>query len=296
MKRLSFVALLILTLNLSGDLIRAQSPFHRSPIKEVSIELGWKGRIMQQINKTQKELRLKLTILVKDLKRNGISPAVLLLFGFSFLYGIVHACGPGHGKVIVMSCMLSEQKKTILKGISMGSIVAFGEAVSAIIIVYGIYFLTLGRISTGFQNAENLIRTIGYVAILVIGTCLFFFRCKKHLFRYRQWTKNINQNESTQTSSFWIAASLGIIPCPGVMILLIFTLTMKMYLLGIMLALIMALGMSITISLFGLAVALPKTSLIQSISSQSRRMWIIEAILELLSALLMVILALYLLS
>ena len=270
----------------------AQSPFESGSRKKIQVsETGWKAKAYMQLSLTQKQLRDEIAGIIRKNRGSVFSLAFLLLIGLSFLYGVVHAIGPGHGKSIVMSYMLSEEPPTLIKGISAGTIIAFGEAISAIVIVYGIYFLSLGRIGPGFSAAELKIKTGAYLFILLIGLILLLYRIKKHSKILVKKSKSLHSDHQPRKSGMLVAASLGIIPCPGVRILLLFSLAMKFTLTGIILALSMALGMAITISGFGLSMMVFKTRLLGVFSSDYRRLESIKGILGLAGAAMIVILA-----
>ncbi len=277
----------------SGDYLKAQSPFSANPSKSAGFsESGWKDQILQTINQLQLDMRREITGLVRQFRNDKKPTAVLALIAFSFLYGIIHALGPGHGKGIVMSYMLSEENPSVMKGVLIGSIIAFGEALSAILIVYSIYYFSLGRVRSTFDYSAEKITMVSYGILLCIGLVLLAFRIKKHLPGPGHNTRfDRNQETSSSKKSFLVAASLGIIPCPGVMILIVFMLAMKLPLIGLLLALIMAFGMSITISAFGSIVAISKTGVLGVLSKNRGRMKNLEAFLEIFGAILIVSIA-----
>ncbi len=151
------------------------------PINDISSPTGWKDQLLTKINRIQLDIRNEITGLVRQFKKDQKAVAVLALFVVSFLYGLIHALGPGHGKTIVMSAMLSDENSTVFKSVAVGSIVAFGEAISAIIIVYSTYYFSLGRIGSTFNQSEDKIKVVSYLFILLIGLLLLIFRTRKHL-------------------------------------------------------------------------------------------------------------------
>ncbi|MGH6866939.1 MAG: hypothetical protein ACREDO_12415 [Methyloceanibacter sp.] len=53
---------------------------------------------------------------VKGLKSGNALAAGLLLAGLSFVYGVVHAVGPGHGKAMISSYVIANEE-TVRRGI-----------------------------------------------------------------------------------------------------------------------------------------------------------------------------------
>jgi hypothetical protein len=56
------------------------------------------GRLMAWVTDTQQKMQRELAGSVKRLKSGNAIAAALTLAGLSFLYGVVHAVGPGHGR------------------------------------------------------------------------------------------------------------------------------------------------------------------------------------------------------
>ncbi len=272
----------------------ASSPFSVKQAVDVTTEVpGWKDKIVLEINRLQLNIRKEITGFIREFKKGKNITTALTLIILSFLYGLIHALGPGHGKNIVMSYMLSEVNPSVARGVLIGSIVAFGEALSASFIVYGVYYLSLDRIKPVFDSSAGMIQQVSYLILVCVGLGLLLYRVKKHIPRIRSSYKAAVCTNTPVNSkeSFLVAISLGIIPCPGVMILLVFMLAMKLPLMGLFLALVMAFGMSVTISVFGVAVAIAKPHVLNSLTKNNRRLELVEAFFEIGGAVLIVTIA-----
>src|ERR1700740_1864824 len=75
---------------------------------------------------------MALTRTFADMKENG--QAFYLLAGLSFLYGVFHAVGPGHGKAVITSYVLVS-RQTGARGIIISFAAAVMQGRSAIAIV-----------------------------------------------------------------------------------------------------------------------------------------------------------------
>ena len=62
------------------------------------------GRLFAWVLDKQQGLQRMLATSVKGLKTDNPMAGALTLAGLSFLYGILHAVGPGHGKTIISLC------------------------------------------------------------------------------------------------------------------------------------------------------------------------------------------------
>lgn len=74
----------------------------------------------------------ELTATVTALKSDGT--ALWGLVGLSFLYGVLHAAGPGHGKAVVTSYVLADGQ-TLKRGIALSFVSAFVQATVAVAMV-----------------------------------------------------------------------------------------------------------------------------------------------------------------
>lgn len=114
--------------------------------------------------------------------RAGEPGAIMALMLVCFAYGFFHAIGPGHGKVLVGGYGLARKTPWIrLGGVALLS--SLGQAVTAVVLVYGaITLLQLGRDSL-IGLAEKTMAPISYGAIVAIGLWLLLRGVRKFLRR-----------------------------------------------------------------------------------------------------------------
>ena len=62
------------------------------------------------IQSIQRGLHTKLSDALRSIQEDGLR-ASLVLTAFSFVYGVLHAAGPGHGKVIISTYLLSHESQ-----------------------------------------------------------------------------------------------------------------------------------------------------------------------------------------
>ena len=70
---------------------------------------------------------------------DGQSAGLALVVG-AFLYGIFHAAGPGHGKVILSTYLLT-QPEQMSRSVILAAASAFVQGLVAIFLIYGLFFL-----------------------------------------------------------------------------------------------------------------------------------------------------------
>ena len=107
---------------------------------------------------------------VKGLKSDNPIAGALTLAALSFLYGILHAVGPGHGKTIISSYVVANEE-TVRRGVIISFIAAGLQALTAVALVS---LLLFGLNASGLQiNAwSNQLESVSYAMIAVVGLYL----------------------------------------------------------------------------------------------------------------------------
>ena len=98
--------------------------------------------------------------------------AVAGLFGISFLYGVFHAAGPGHGKAVISSYLFANNE-TWRRGVILSFASAALQALVAIALV-GIASIILGATARAMGSAVRYIEIVSYSLIILIGLQLLW--------------------------------------------------------------------------------------------------------------------------
>ena len=115
--------------------------------------------------------------LIRASKADG--SAAYTLMGISFLYGIFHAAGPGHGKAVISSYMVANDE-TWRRGVALSFASAVMQSLTAIAIV-GIAAVLLGATAHAMGNAVRVIETVSYALIILIGLRLLWVKGRAFL-------------------------------------------------------------------------------------------------------------------
>jgi nickel/cobalt exporter len=118
----------------------------------------------------QRELTGAMTAAVRALKTGEAATSAAILAAISFLYGILHAVGPGHGKFVISSYALANER-TVRRGILLSFMAAAIQALSAIVIV-GILALLLNATSLQIKATEAWLETASWGLIALLGAWL----------------------------------------------------------------------------------------------------------------------------
>jgi nickel/cobalt exporter len=134
---------------------------------------GFAGWILQK----QAEFYRMLSGLIRAAKADG--SAAYTLLGISFLYGIFHAAGPGHGKAVISSYLVANDE-TWRRGIVLSFASAILQALTAIAIV-GIAAAMLGATAKAMGDTVRVIEIVSYALIVAIGLRLLWVKGRAFL-------------------------------------------------------------------------------------------------------------------
>ena len=114
------------------------------------------------------------------------STAMWGLFGISFLYGVFHAVGPGHGKAVISSYLVANEE-TWRRGIVLSFASAGIQSVVAIVVV-AIAAVLLGATAKAIGLTVHLVEVVSYGLVILIGLRLFYVKGRGFLLACRELT------------------------------------------------------------------------------------------------------------
>jgi nickel/cobalt exporter len=237
------------------------------------------GGLFAWVALRQAEFYQVLTTSLAQLKSSG--HAVWLLVGVSFLYGIFHAVGPGHGKSVITSYLLVT-RQTVRRGIAVSFAAGLLQALTAISVVL-VAAAILHVTAIGMKQATDSFLILSYALVAAVGGWLLWSKAFGHGHHHHgrhdhhhdhhrdhdhEHTHDCDHAECAADhaghshapdpvllskpltlSRAWAAIlAVGIRPCSGAIIVLVFALSQGLLLAGIASVLVMALGTSMTVS------------------------------------------------
>src|SRR5262249_59124067 len=114
------------------------------------------GGVLGWIFARQAEFYRQFSSLLRAAKADG--SAAWSLFGLSFLYGIFHAAGPGHGKAVISSYIIANNE-TLTRGVVLSFASALLQALVAVAVV-GLAAALLNPTAATIGRAGNGIQTL----------------------------------------------------------------------------------------------------------------------------------------
>lgn len=206
-----------------------------------------------------KNLAIQLGTLLENIKNEHSMVSVVSLLMLSFMYGLVHAAGPGHGKTLVASYFTSNDKN-YKKALSLSFMIATVHTFSALILTYVLYYLFQNIFSVAILNIADIATKISGALIISIGVYLMYGK-----YRHYKSTKTLQWStqkiaschcascQAQNSTDVALVLAAGLIPCPGTITVFLFSISLGLYWIGFLSAVVMSLGMSSIIALTALA-------------------------------------------
>jgi nickel/cobalt transporter (NicO) family protein len=110
--------------------------------------------------------------MIRAAKSDG--SALWALMGVSFVYGIFHAAGPGHGKAVISSYLVANEE-TWRRGITLSFASAILQSLTAVAIV-GIAAVLLGATAKLMGDTVRIIEIVSYALIVLLGARLLWVK------------------------------------------------------------------------------------------------------------------------
>jgi ABC-type nickel/cobalt efflux system permease component RcnA len=186
----------------------------------------------------------------RDFGESGSPAALAGVLALAFAFGAVHAAGPGHSKAVVASYLLA-RPTAWRQGIMLGSLVSLTQGVVAIVLVsvLGLAFQVGGF---DIMAKATVIEAVSYGLIVLVGLWMLQRAVRGHDCHGHNHGPHHDHGPGPDRSALGLVVSAGLTPCASAIIVLLFALANGVYLVGILAAIAMSLGMAATLSAVGL--------------------------------------------
>ncbi|MGI9504652.1 MAG: nickel/cobalt transporter [Geminicoccaceae bacterium] len=206
----------------------------------------------------QRELHRDLATAMRALQSSEAT-AFWSLVSVGFLYGVFHAIGPGHGKVVI-STYLATHESRLGRGIALSFLSSMVQGLTAILLV-GSVALIAERSMRESQSLGIWLEVLSYGLVILIGV-LLTLRGIRQLMRARQHAAHSHdgcchghgpsseQLETPLSPRELVAMilSIGIRPCSGAILVLVLAFAMQQLPAGIAAVAVMSIGTALSIS------------------------------------------------
>lgn len=127
-------------------------------------------RLVALVQVQQEGFTRQLAAAVRAL-RDGDAGALAVLAGIGFVYGIVHAAGPGHGKAVIAAYALGSGSRP-LRTVALSFLAAGLQSAVALALVGGVWLLVAGGARAATAAVERVLEPLSHGAIALVGLYL----------------------------------------------------------------------------------------------------------------------------
>jgi len=225
----------------------------------------------------QKDLHQQMIRLLQQVAEHPHQAGMSLVL-FSLLYGVLHALGPGHGKVVIATFLATHpaRVKTSIRLTLLASLLQGSMAIALVTVM----LLLLKTSSRQLHLSSFWLEKGSYLLVIGLGV-MMGYRALRSLWQQRRprpaspfrafhpehqhhagcgcghahlpTPQQINGHVSIKTQCL-VVVSMGLRPCSGAIMMLLFAKVIGVYGWGVVSAAVMALGTAFTISVIGLVV------------------------------------------
>lgn len=240
-----------------------------SPETGGGASLPFASGLMLRLASAQKQLNDTISAEFRSVRDGGSLLAVLVILGLSFLYGVLHAVGPGHGKAVVASYFVANRARWTA-GILMGSLISLIQGASAIAMV-GLLAVVLRWRQFDVLNRTTSVEFVSYALIALIGAAMMFRALTGRGHHHpglggHEHHDHAHEHAGGAARSHRLDLKLviaaGVTPCASAIIILLFALANDALAVGIGAVAVLSLGMALTVSTIGVASVLGRHTLL----------------------------------
>ncbi|KNC07263.1 nickel transporter [Pantoea sp. RIT-PI-b] len=236
----------------------------------------WSQILLQSVL-WQKVLNREMTQLLQQVAEQPQQAGVTLML-FSLAYGVLHALGPGHGKVVIATFLATHPAKlktsmklTLLAALLQGG-VAIGLVTLMLVVLQtssrqlhlGSYWLEKGSyllvvalgVWVGWRALRSLRQQLKPAVKMQIHAIRPQHQHHEHCgcgHAHMPSAEQMDQAVSAKTQAL-VVFSMGLRPCSGAIMMLLFAKVIGVYVWGVASAVAMAVGTALTVSALGLLV------------------------------------------
>jgi ABC-type nickel/cobalt efflux system permease component RcnA len=254
------------TLCAAASVVAARGAFDVGPVRparpaapEGGAVPGFLRPVLEPIASAQRDLNRTVSRELRAIRESGSPRALLLVTGVAFVYGVLHAAGPGHGKLVVSSFFLARHAR-VAAGILAGTTISFLQAVTSIVLVGGLG-VVLGQNGFDVLGRSVWLEALSYALVVAIGLAIAASAVRG--------THHHEIHDRPHIGIGMVVAA-GITPCASALIIMLFALTNSVLLIGVGLTLVMAVGMSLTTSLVGILAIIGRRTLMTALPGGAR--------------------------
>ena len=234
----------------------------------------------------QLAFREKAADVLSALKSGQSATTLAVFFIIVFVYGILHAAGPGHRKTVIFSMFLSRDTG-IWQPAAAGFLSAGLHAGSSVLLVL-IFKFIFKAVSVFTSTSQFSFYMEGWTFVILSAFAVLLV-----LLKILEMRRNTTDKTQSGRNIYLVILISSIFPCPGATMILLFALSQGMFITGIVGVAAMSLGMGIVISAAGYLAMSGRKKLFDSLKIREKKIKTYSDRLELASYVMVALFALW---
>jgi nickel/cobalt transporter (NicO) family protein len=249
------------------------------------------GGFVQNLARAQSRINDRISHEIRTVRDTGSLPALIGIIGLAFLWGVLHAAGPGHGKSLVAAYFATTEARWT-SGIIMGGVISLLQGLTAIITVL-ILAAVLHELQSQVALKGAVIEVVSYGLVVVLGLVMLWRAATgrghahhhgpigghghdhhhhdhghDHDHSHHDHHHGHGEEPAVETAAeigrrkFSVSSILtvfaGVAPCASAIIIMLFALANDAVLIGTVAVLALSLGMGLTVSAIGVMTILAR--------------------------------------
>ena len=199
----------------------------------------------------------------------------------AFVYGMVHAFGPGHGKFVIVAYFLGRDTR-VMRGVAMAVQVAVVHVIAAVVVVGLADFVLRAGFGVGLSEVPG-VRAASFLIIFGIGVYMLYRAVRAstapaagaaagpdqdhaHGHAHRHGHGHHHDDARAHGGGVeggFMALAAGMVPCPGAVLVMLYAVANDMLYPGFLLVAAMSLGIGLSICTLGVGAILARQSAVR---------------------------------
>ena len=219
----------------------------------------------------QRDLYRRLAAAVRAVKSENSGLATLTLMAVALMYGVFHAVGPGHGKAVISAYLLANES-AVRRGILLAFLASFVQGFSAILLV-GVLAVMLDMAGIQVRASTGLLESASYALVALVGAWMLISLLRGGGHHHGHGDNHDHGHDhghghgescghnvapdpallsgngrGTVAKAAGLVIAVGIRPCSGAVLVLLFALAQGVFLSGVAATFAMSFGTAVTVS------------------------------------------------
>ena len=244
---------------------------------------------------------------LRTIKTDGSFFAAWTLMVLGFGYGVFHAAGPGHGKVIISSWLLATEND-LKRGLAVAFLSSLFQALTAIVVV-SVLLLLVASAGAVVRDVTGTLESASYAMISLLGFYMIWLALRSWVRRpkvsseikfeivnqhfdvghvhdencghaHAPEPQDLRGEDWSWTKALSLAFAIGLRPCTGAILVLLTAYALGLYWVGILSTLAMGFGVFLTVGVIAAITVYGKAFALRMTSGDGKRLGLLVRLLR----------------